>query len=78
MDREAPPTTTATYSNIEGPPSLKPVKRYCDVTGLEGKYVDPKSKLYYHSPEVFAFIRQQNNAIIQGYLGLRQASTMLI
>jgi INO80 complex subunit C len=27
--------------SIEAPPSLKPAKKYCDVTGFETKYKDP-------------------------------------
>src|SRR5215472_7378734 len=37
------------WSDIDAPPSLLPQKRYCDITGLEGKYTDPKSKLRFHN-----------------------------
>src|SRR5208282_4077105 len=36
------------WSDIDAPPSLLPQKKYCDITGLEGKYTDPKTKLRFH------------------------------
>lgn len=36
----------------DAPPSLKPAKRYCDVTGLEAPYTDPKSRLRYHNADI--------------------------
>jgi INO80 complex subunit C len=45
------------WSDIDAPPSLLPQKKYCDITGLEGKYTDPKSKLRYHNAEVYAVIQ---------------------
>lgn len=45
------------WSDIDAPPSLLPQKKYCDITGLEGKYTDPKSKLRFHNSEVYAVIQ---------------------
>jgi len=45
------------WSDIDAPPSLLPQKKYCDITGLEGKYTDPKTKLRYHNAEVYAVIQ---------------------
>jgi len=45
------------WSDIDAPPSLLPQKKYCDITGLEAKYTDPKSKLRYHNAEVYAVIQ---------------------
>jgi len=42
------------YTGIEAPPSLLPAKKYCDLTGLEAKYTDPKSKLRYFSATEYA------------------------
>src|SRR5579862_1033219 len=45
------------WSDIDAPPSLLPQKKYCDITGLEGKYTDPKTKLRFHNTEVYAVIQ---------------------
>ncbi|KAA1091666.1 chromatin-remodeling complex subunit ies6 [Puccinia graminis f. sp. tritici] len=46
-----------TYMIIEAPPSVIPPKKYCDITGLEAPYIDPKSRLRYHNAEVYELIR---------------------
>jgi INO80 complex subunit C len=38
------PIDVPTYTAIEAPPSLLPAKKYCDLTGLEAKYTDPKTR----------------------------------
>jgi|ERR1700735_1268032 INO80 complex subunit C len=45
------------WGDIDAPPSLLPQKKYCDITGLESKYTDPKTKLRYHNTEVYAVIQ---------------------
>jgi INO80 complex subunit C len=45
------------WSDIDAPPSLLPQKKFCDITGLEAKYTDPKSKLRFHNTEVYAVIQ---------------------
>lgn len=45
------------WSDIDAPPSLMPQKKYCDITGLEGKYTDPKTKLRFYNSEVYAVIQ---------------------
>ncbi|GAA5840327.1 hypothetical protein JCM9279_002347 [Rhodotorula babjevae] len=65
------------YSSIEAPPSLLPQKRYCDVTGLEAKYTDPKSTLRYHNPEVYDVLRTFQPAVIQAYLAVRGQGVVL-
>ncbi|PKC74248.1 hypothetical protein RhiirA1_335316 [Rhizophagus irregularis] len=64
-------------SNIEAPPSIRPQKKYCDITGLEAKYTDPKTRLRYHSAEVYKEIKQLAPGVIQDYLGLRHAAVVL-
>lgn len=51
-------------TSVEAPPSLLPAKRYCDVTGLQVRlmltqalYTDPKTRLRYHSAEIYDIIR---------------------
>lgn len=44
--------TSHTDHEYEAPPSLRPPKKYCDVTGLEAPYTDPKSRLRYHNADI--------------------------
>ncbi|CDR88904.1 uncharacterized protein SPSC_05736 [Sporisorium scitamineum] len=60
-----------TYSSVEAPPSLRPAKKYCDVTGLIAPYTDPKSGLRYHSVEVYEIIKQFGPGVDNAYLSLR-------
>lgn len=53
------------WSDIDAPPSLLPQKKYCDITGLEGKYTDPKSKLRFYNSEVYAVIQSLPASIDQ-------------
>ncbi|KAI1647973.1 hypothetical protein F4815DRAFT_116915 [Daldinia loculata] len=68
---------SATYTNIESAPSLAHTKRYCDITGLPAPYLDPKSRLRYHSKEVFGFIRTLPQSAAEQYLEARGAHTIL-
>ncbi|KAI8965768.1 hypothetical protein F5Y11DRAFT_256045 [Daldinia sp. FL1419] len=68
---------SATYTNIESAPSLAHTKRYCDITGLPAPYLDPKSRLRYHSKEVFGFIRTLPQGTAEQYLEARGAHTVL-
>jgi INO80 complex subunit C len=46
-------TTRSTIDHeYEAPPSLRPSKKYCDITGLEAPYTDPKSRLRYHNADI--------------------------
>lgn len=71
----APPGIT--YTSIAAAPSLKPKKKYCDVTGLPAKYTDPKTGLYYHNAEIYRFIKALNTSQVQEYLANRGANTVL-
>ncbi|KAG0345791.1 hypothetical protein BG005_001089 [Podila minutissima] len=70
-------TSTPTYWNIEALPSMTPQKKYCDITGLEARYTDPKTRLRYHSTEVYQLIKNQPIGVVQMYLGLRNAAVVL-
>jgi len=63
--------------NIESPPSIRPVKKYCDITGLDAKYTDPKTGLRYHNAEVYQFIKSLGVSSVQAYLGSRNAAVVL-
>lgn len=71
------PDSAITYSSLDAPPSFKPAKKYSDVSGLEALYTDPQTKLNYCSTEEFNEIRRLPSDIIQGYLALRKANTLL-
>ncbi|CAD8099929.1 unnamed protein product [Paramecium sonneborni] len=66
------------YLSIEAPPSLKPAKRYCDVTGFEAKYKDPVTQLYYCDAIVFNYIRNCPKATAEAYLNIRGCTQKLI
>jgi len=66
-----------TYTSIEAAPSFRPKRKYCDVTGLPAKYIDPKTGLRYVNKEVFAYIGGMSQGQIEGLLGLRGANTVL-
>ncbi|KAJ6813755.1 INO80 complex subunit C [Iris pallida] len=65
------------YINIESPPSVYPSKKFCDITGFEAPYVDPRTKLRYANPEVFKRIRMLPDEYVQRYLSLRNAAVVL-
>ncbi|CAO1630230.1 unnamed protein product [Parajaminaea phylloscopi] len=60
-----------TYLSVEAPPSLRPAKKYCDVTGLLAPYTDPKTGLRYHSAEIYEVIKTFAPGVDQAYLTLR-------
>ncbi|KAI9281536.1 YL1 nuclear protein C-terminal domain-containing protein [Sporodiniella umbellata] len=66
-----------TYENIECPPSVLPQKKYCDITGLDAKYTDPKTALRYHNAEIYQFIRTLGVPNVQAYLSSRNAAVVL-
>ncbi|KAM0720914.1 hypothetical protein Q7P37_003199 [Cladosporium fusiforme] len=68
---------SVTYTSIAAAPSLKPKKKYCDITGLPAKYKDPKTGLYYYNAEVYAVIKSLTTGQVQEYLAARGANTVL-
>ncbi|CAL9191232.1 protein EIN6 ENHANCER-like [Musa acuminata AAA Group] len=71
------PAHEPNYLNIESPPSLYPSKKYCDMTGFEAPYTDPRTKLRYANPDVFKRVRSLPNEYVQRYLALRNAAIIL-
>ncbi|XP_064486181.1 INO80 complex subunit C-like [Ornithodoros turicata] len=63
-----------TYSSLEAPPSLKPAKKYSDISGLPAKYTDPQTKLRYSNAEEYAKLRLLSPDQVNGYLILRRAT----
>lgn len=69
---------TPTYFSIQAPPSLKPQKHYCDITGLEGRYKSPSNALRFYNVEIYQeVIKNMPPGIDQEYLGLRGANVVL-
>lgn len=68
---------SVTYTSIAAAPSLKPKKKYCDITGLPAKYKDPKTGLYYYNAEVYAVVKGLTTGQCQEYLAARGANTIL-
>lgn len=68
----------ATDSSVEAPPSLRPAKKYCDVTGLIAPYTDPKSGLRYHSVEVYEIIKQFGPGVDNAYLSIRGDASQIM
>mmetsp|Transcript_35694 Transcript_35694/g.89649 ORF Transcript_35694/g.89649 Transcript_35694/m.89649 type:complete len:123 (-) Transcript_35694:160-528(-) len=71
------PPSVPTYVNIEAPPSLLPRKKYCDISGFEAKYCDPKTKLFFYNAEVYRFIASLGTDHVQQFLALRRADVRL-
>lgn len=65
------------YMSIEVPNSKLPARKYCDITGYEAKYCDPKSKLRYCSVEAMKLIRSLPKNILQKYLSIRNGDSGL-
>ncbi|XP_065896893.1 INO80 complex subunit C-like [Dysidea avara] len=63
-----------TYTSIEAPPSLKPAKKYSDLSGLPANYKDPLTQIRYSSAAEFTTLRTLPPDIVQGYLALRKAN----
>nr|XP_023900335.1 chromatin-remodeling complex subunit IES6-like [Quercus suber]POE50690.1 chromatin-remodeling complex subunit ies6 [Quercus suber] len=68
---------SVTYTSIAAAPSLKPKKKYCDITGLPAKYTDPKTGLFYHNAEIYKIVKALNTSQVQEYLAIRGANTIL-
>ena len=69
--------SSVTYTSIAAAPSLKPKKKYCDITGLPAKYKDPKTGLYYYNAEIYAVVKGLTTGQVQEYLAARGANTVL-
>ncbi|KAH7890302.1 YL1 nuclear protein C-terminal domain-containing protein [Phlebopus sp. FC_14] len=60
-----------TYTSIEAPPSLLPQRHYCDITGLEAPYTDPRTGLRYHDKSVYEIIKGLSPSVAKDYLSAR-------
>jgi len=64
---------TSSDQSIEAGPSILPKKKYCDITGFETNYSDPKSGLRYYNSDIFKLIQNFPEPIKNQYLALRKA-----
>ncbi|KAK0473385.1 hypothetical protein IW261DRAFT_691705 [Armillaria novae-zelandiae] len=71
------PDEMPTYASIEAPPSLLPMKHYCDVTGLEAPYTDPATGLRFHDKSVYQVIKGMGIAVHK-FCVKRQCPIMVI
>ncbi|SMN18181.1 similar to Saccharomyces cerevisiae YEL044W IES6 Protein that associates with the INO80 chromatin remodeling complex under low-salt conditions [Maudiozyma saulgeensis] len=71
-------TPKVTFFNISAPPSMKPTKNYCDITGLKGPYKSPTNNVRYHNSEIYQFVvKPMAPGVDQEYLKLRGANFIL-
>lgn len=68
---------SVTYTSIAAAPSLKPKKKYCDITGLPAQYKDPKTGLHYYNAEIYQIVKMLSTNQVQEYLAARGANTIL-
>jgi hypothetical protein len=45
------------YWAIAAPPSARPPRHYCDITGFEAPYTDPRTQLRFCNAHVYQFIQ---------------------
>lgn len=69
--------TDPNYCSVDAPPSMKPAKKYSDISGLPANYTDPQTKLRFASTEEFSYIRQLPTDVVTGYLALRKATCIV-
>ncbi|KAH7984987.1 INO80 complex subunit C [Rhipicephalus sanguineus] len=62
------------YAALEAAPSLRPWRKYSDLTGLVAPYTDPKTKLRYANRHEYARLRLLTADQVNGYLVLRRAA----
>lgn len=60
-------------NGLEAGPSILPKKKYCDITGLESKYTDPRSGLRYYNSDIFKLVQNFTEPQKNQYLSLRKA-----
>lgn len=70
-------TPSVTYTSLTAAPSLKPKKKYCDITGLPARYKDPKTGLFYYNAEVYQVVRGLGSWQVQEFLMARGAGAVL-
>lgn len=62
------------YAALEAAPSLRPWRKYSDLSGLVAPYTDPKTKLRFANRHEYAMLRLLTADQVNGYLVLRRAA----
>lgn len=62
------------YAALEAAPSLRPWRKYSDLSGLVAPYTDPKTKLRFANRHEYARLRLLTADQVNGYLVLRRAA----
>ena len=65
------------YMSIDAGISVIPKKRYCDLTGFSGTYMEKKSKMNYCFPEFYEIICDLPEGVKDEHLSLRKANVIL-
>lgn len=65
------------FLRIKAVPSCLTKTKYCDITGLEAMYTDPKTGLHFYSSEIYKIIRKLSPSDVQVYLSFRNAAIVL-
>mmetsp|Transcript_27959 Transcript_27959/g.39033 ORF Transcript_27959/g.39033 Transcript_27959/m.39033 type:complete len:157 (+) Transcript_27959:127-597(+) len=71
------PSKIPTYASIQVGPSIYPPKKYCDITGFEAKYREPRTRLRYSSASLYQVVKNIPSTLKEKYLKIRGANTKL-
>jgi len=63
--------------SIEAAPSSLPPKKYCDLTGFEAMYTDPRTGLRYANLTAYKLLKEFPEHSLQQLLSLRNAAQLL-
>lgn len=74
---EKPLKDRVTYFSVSAPPSLKPIKTYCDITGLPTNYKSPHNQIRFYNKECYEIVKAMPSGVDQQYLSLRGANVIL-
>mmetsp|Transcript_13753 Transcript_13753/g.50076 ORF Transcript_13753/g.50076 Transcript_13753/m.50076 type:complete len:175 (-) Transcript_13753:1709-2233(-) len=65
------------YLAMQAPPSAYPAKKYCDLTGFEAPYTEPKSKIRYAAADLYPNVRALPEQQVKALLALRNVESGL-
>jgi INO80 complex subunit C len=61
------------YQSIEAGPTLLSKKKYCDITGFESNYKDPRTGLRFYNADIYKIVSTLSEPIKNQYLSMRKA-----
>ncbi|QPG74920.1 hypothetical protein FOA43_002258 [Brettanomyces nanus] len=76
-ESEEPLPNLVTYHSLSAPPSFRPIKTYCDITGLATNYKSPNTRLRFYDKECYDLVKSLPPGVDQQYLALRNANVVL-